>query len=105
MRLARLAAVGLAIGVIAGFAIALLRPRPQDRSGTSPDPADDPGGSRPLGNRWSGPSAALWANFQQAEKARAEAEVEAGRAEADQAGSPADSTAVLDVRASRRVTG
>jgi hypothetical protein len=28
MRLARLAAVGLAIGVIAGFAIALLRPRP-----------------------------------------------------------------------------
>jgi len=28
MRLTRLAAVGLAIGVIAGFAIALLRPRP-----------------------------------------------------------------------------
>ena len=28
MRLARLAALGLAIGVIAGFAIALLRPRP-----------------------------------------------------------------------------
>ena len=32
MRLARLAAVGLAIGVIAGFAIALLRPRPSTSS-------------------------------------------------------------------------
>jgi hypothetical protein len=32
MRLARLAAVGLAIGIIAGFAIALLRPRPHDPS-------------------------------------------------------------------------
>jgi hypothetical protein len=32
MRLARLAAVGLAIGVIAGFAIALLRPRPHGPS-------------------------------------------------------------------------
>jgi hypothetical protein len=32
MRLARLAALGLAIGVIAGFAIALLRPRPNTLS-------------------------------------------------------------------------
>jgi hypothetical protein len=35
MRLARLAAVGLAIGVIAGFAIALLRPRPSASSGST----------------------------------------------------------------------
>lgn len=41
MRLARLAAMGLAIGVIAGFAVALLRPRPSTSSvrgaGTSGD--------------------------------------------------------------------
>jgi hypothetical protein len=35
MRLARLAAMGLAIGVIAGFAIALLRPRPSASSGST----------------------------------------------------------------------
>jgi len=40
MRLARLAAVGLAIGVIAGFAIALLRPRPS----TSSTPWDEASG-------------------------------------------------------------
>lgn len=78
MRLARLAAVGLAIGVIAGFAIALLRPRPHATpgvthpSGFDPQPADPPTAG----------DAALWARFQQA-----------------------DQPSVLDVRAPRRVTG
>jgi hypothetical protein len=61
MRLARLAAVGLAIGVIAGFAIALLRPRPQKSPpGTSP------------GDRVTAGSSAddqLWDQFQKAERA------------------------------------
>ena len=75
MRLARLAAVGLAIGVIAGFASALLRPRPStpptgvaatpgDR--TSAEPADDH----------------LWDQFRRAEP-----------------------TAAADLRSDRRVTG
>ena len=77
MRLARLAASGLAIGVIAGFAIALLRPRPHVRTepleGHSSSPAAD---------------AALWARFQQAER--------------DQQEHPAPT---LDVRSGPRVTG
>jgi hypothetical protein len=78
MRLARLAAVGLAIGVIAGFAIALLRPRPHTTaggphpSGFDPQPADPPTAS----------DSALWAQFQRAEQPPA-----------------------VDVRAPRRVTG
>ncbi len=102
MRLARLAAVGLAIGVIAGFAIALLRPRPQDRTGAGPDPADDPGGSRPF-PRSAGTSAALWANFQRAESVR----TDQGEQTEAEAASPTEATApaVLDVRATRRVTG
>ena len=109
MRLARLAAAGLAIGVIAGFAVALLRPRTQDRPGSRPDPGDDPGGSRSFANRSAGTSAALWANFQQAEKARAERAAGDGSTESSAAGSDAGSrseaTGVLDVRAPRRVTG
>jgi hypothetical protein len=42
MRLARLAATGLAIGVIAGFAIALLRPRPRTSLTPSNPPAPFP---------------------------------------------------------------
>jgi hypothetical protein len=78
MRLARLAAVGLAIGVIAGFAIALLRPRPHATpdgshpSGSDHQPTDSPTAS----------DSALWAQFQRAEQ-----------------------PSVLDVRAPRRVTG
>ena len=41
MRLARLAAMGLAIGVIAGFAIALLRPRPNSLSAGVTHPPGD----------------------------------------------------------------
>jgi hypothetical protein len=78
MRLARLAAMGLAIGVIAGFAIALLRPRPPSSAGGTlppgfdPQPADPPTAS----------DSALWSQFQRAEQGP-----------------------VLDVRAPRRVTG
>jgi hypothetical protein len=45
MRLARLAAVGLAIGVIAGFAVALLRPHPSTKTPTEAGLAA--GGSQP----------------------------------------------------------
>jgi hypothetical protein len=55
MRLARLAAVGLAIGVIAGFAIALLRPRPHE----TPEGVDP---SASAGDK------ALWAQFQGADQ-------------------------------------
>lgn len=47
MRLTRLAAVGLAIGVIAGFAIALLRPRPHASS--IEDLNDSSRGPNPIG--------------------------------------------------------
>jgi hypothetical protein len=60
MRLARLAAVGLAIGVIAGFAIALLRPRPHETSGSVDASVGDPAPS--AGDK------ALWAQFQRAEQ-------------------------------------
>lgn len=79
MRLARLAALGLAIGVIAGFAIALLRTRPSTSSN---------GGTGALGDRVSsGPERAdaddqLWDQFRKAEH------------------SP-----VVELRAHRRVTG
>lgn len=47
MRLARLAAVGLAIGLIAGFVIALLRTRPHVPStpvpGEERTPSEEPG--------------------------------------------------------------
>ena len=44
MRLARLAAVGLTIGVIAGFAVALLRARPRATPLTDIEPGlPDPG--------------------------------------------------------------
>jgi hypothetical protein len=76
MRLARLAAVGLAIGVIAGFAIALLRPRPHD-----PSAWDDPG---PSGDRTTDSPAdeQMWEQFREAEQAP-----------------------VADLRSHRRVTG
>ena len=76
MRLARLAAVGLAIGIIAGFAIALLRPRPHD-----PSPRDDEGRSadrRPE----SVADEQMWEQFRKAEHA-----------------------SVADLRSHRRVTG
>lgn len=41
MRLARLAAVGLAIGLIAGFAVALLRARPRTPAGSVIPLTDD----------------------------------------------------------------
>jgi hypothetical protein len=79
MRLARLAAVGLAFGVIAGFAIALLRPRAQARPGASNTaPSDvDPR-----------------ANFHPDRPDRPD--------RSDQA---SDEPSVLDVRGQRRVTG
>jgi hypothetical protein len=40
LRLARLVAVGLAVGVVIGFVIALLRPRPNDPSVGHPDISD-----------------------------------------------------------------
>ena len=58
MRLARLAAVGLAIGIIAGFAIALLRPRPHDPS--TPDDTDRRPGSAA--------DEQLWEQFRKAEQ-------------------------------------
>jgi len=76
MRLARLAAVGLAIGVIVGFAIALLRPRPNVRT-DAPD--------RSAAASANAADSALRAQFKQAER-----------------DVPAP---VLDLRADRRVTG
>ena len=76
MRLARLAAVGLAIGVIAGFAIALLRPRPNSLS---------TGVDHPPGDRTSTQSDAddqLWDQFRKAEE-----------------------TPVVELRSHRKVTG
>ena len=61
MRLARLAAVGLAIGIIAGFAIALLRPRPHD-----PSTGDD-GDRRPR----SAADEQMWEQFRKAEQSSA----------------------------------
>jgi hypothetical protein len=58
MRLARLAALGLAIGVIAGFAIALLRPRPN----TSSTWWDEAGGQAAVE-----PPGELWDQFRKAE--------------------------------------
>jgi hypothetical protein len=61
MRLTRLAAVGLAIGVIAGFAIALLRPRPHVPSVEGPaGSAEQPGPSA---------DAQLWEQFRKADRA------------------------------------
>lgn len=99
MRLARLAALGLAIGVIAGFAIALLRPRPQARTGAAASDLLDPTDPRlsprlnPRGTSRPAPSsdAGLWTNFQQAERLR------------DRDAGPGQST--VDMRAARRVTG
>ena len=66
MRLARLAAVGLAIGVIVGFAIALLRSRPSTSStlwegadGSSGDLRDESAGDE------------LWQQFRRAEESPA----------------------------------
>ena len=76
MRLARLAAMGLAIGVIAGFAIALLRPRPITVS---------TGVSNLPGDRTSAQSDAddqLWDQFRKAEE-----------------------TPVVELRSHRKVTG
>jgi hypothetical protein len=56
MRLARLAAAGLAVGVVAGFVIALLRPRPVTPllgARAVVDPATDP---------------ASWDEFEQADQ-------------------------------------
>ncbi len=77
MRLARLAALGLAIGVIAGFAIALLRPRPSTSStlwnesnGSAGEPAAvepvtvEPAGAEPAGDH-------LWDQFREAEQVTA----------------------------------
>ena len=77
MRLARLAAVGLAIGIIAGFAIALLRPRPHD-----PSTGDDagPSGDRTMTDSPAG--AQMWEQFRKAEQ-----------------------SSVTDLRSHRRVTG
>lgn len=61
MRLARLAAVGLAIGVITGFAIALLRPRPIALStGATGTPSDQAG---------SAADDQLWDQFRRAQPA------------------------------------
>jgi hypothetical protein len=79
MRLARLAAVGLAFGVIAGFAIALLRPRAQARPGAS---NTDPSHAEP------------WANFESDRSDRS-----------DRPNRATDEPSVLDVRGQRRVTG
>jgi len=65
MRLARLAAVGLAIGVIAGFAIALLRPRPTLSTAST-------GATGPSGDRASAKPADddhLWDQFRRADEA------------------------------------
>jgi len=82
MRLARLAALGLAIGVITGFAVALLRPRPRVRM--------EPPASRPRTNSTAQgdvADSALWERF-------------------NQAGTPAgDPSSMVDTRAHRRVTG
>jgi hypothetical protein len=64
MRLARLVAAGLAVGVVIGFAIALLRPRPSDPiAGQLPPPnrvTDAAAGQHAYGaagvrNRYPGP--------------------------------------------------
>jgi hypothetical protein len=90
MRLVRLAAVGLAIGVIAGFAIALLRPRPHirtepatSRSGPDPEPPSAPPAPQ---DREIDRESMLWARFNRDEK-------------------PSSDPSVLDVRSTRRVTG
>jgi hypothetical protein len=95
MRLVRLAAVGLAIGVIAGFAIALLRPRPHvrtepatSRSGPEPELRPDPQ------DRGVDRDSALWAHFNRSEKPAASAEPQ-----------PKPEPSVLDVRTTRRVIG
>jgi hypothetical protein len=93
MRLVRLAAVGLATGVIAGFAIALLRPRPHVRtepetSRSGPEPAPRPVPQ----DRGAERDQALWAHFNRAEKDK--------RATTDTA-----EPSVLDVRSTRRVIG
>jgi hypothetical protein len=76
MRLARLAAVGLAIGIIAGFAIALLRPRPHDPSTGG---KDDPSEGRKTG---SATDEQMWEQFRKAEQ-----------------------SSVTETRSHRRVTG
>jgi hypothetical protein len=75
MRLARLAAVGLAIGIIAGFAIALLRPRPHDPSTRDDGPSADRRSGAPADEQ-------LWEQFRKAEQ-----------------------STVADLRSRRRVTG
>jgi len=87
MRLARLAAVGLAIGVIAGFAIALLRPRPTRPSTEATDTLGDVGSgrrtaARSVGSVGSDSDDQLWDQFRRAEQ------------------SP-----VVELRSHRRVTG
>jgi hypothetical protein len=76
MRLARLAAVGLAIGVIAGFAIALLRPRPNTPAITPPGSPGDRASTSPEANDQ------LWDQFRKAE-----------------------ASPVVELRSHRRVTG
>jgi hypothetical protein len=88
MRLARLAAVGLAFGVIAGFAIALLRPRAQARPGAS---NTDPSHAEP------------WANSEPGRRDRSHRSDRSDRTtDSDRA---TDEPSVLDVRGQRRVTG
>jgi hypothetical protein len=81
MRLARLAAVGLAIGVFAGFAVALLRPRPQVRADSTP-------GAPPRAEQ-----------SEQLQQREHEAVAKRGD------GEPAERPEVLDIRAPRRVNG
>jgi hypothetical protein len=82
MRLARLAAVGLAIGVIAGFAIALLRPRPTTPTITLPGTPGTPRDLASTGSVGSPAEDQLWDQFRKAEE------------------SP-----VVELRSHRRVTG
>jgi hypothetical protein len=92
MRIARLAAAGLALGVIVGFAIALLRPRTHARIGEPGHPSllvldEAPRNASRTGDtpRW-------------AEARVAEAPVEPAKPAPEQ-------VSILDVRARRRVTG
>jgi hypothetical protein len=76
MRLARLAAVGLAIGVIAGFASALLRPRPSTLSTEVTDTFGDRPSTGPVADDQ------IWDQFRKSEP-----------------------DSVMELRTHRRVTG
>jgi hypothetical protein len=88
MRLARLAVLGLAVGVIAGFAIALLRARPLIPAEVSPPlTSPDPRPAEATDGRTDGARAG------------------SGKSSSGETTAEQDDATVLDVRTHRRVTG